>query len=157
MLLDGIATFLTLGVTQALLGICSWWVGWREMARDGRGSLLITGYQPKEESTVKLTWAVISFLFFQILKYPLCKEREVTPPYIAFLKFPSKSSHQKREQERTQGVKQILTKWHLFTSRIKTRIRQTAWAQGPAQAPLHFHVAESQEPSALLSPPLSAS
>lgn len=87
------------------------------MPRDEGGSLLIPGYQPKEESTVKVRWAAISSLFFQILKYHLFKEREVSPPYIAFLKFPSRSSHQKREQERAQGVKQILTKWHLFISR----------------------------------------
>lgn len=95
------------------------------------------------------------FPFLPHLKYPSFKEREASPPYFPILKLPSKSSHQKREQDRTQRGKQTLTKWYLFTSRLKQESDKTACAQGPAQALLRFHVAEAQGSSAFFCPPTS--
>lgn len=92
------------------------------------------------------------FPFLLQLKYPSFKEREVSPSYFPILKLPSKSSHQKRGQDRTQRGKQTLIKWHLFTSKLKQESDKTACAQGQAQALFHFHVVEAQESSAFLCP-----
>lgn len=66
-------------------------------------SLLITGSQDKEESTLKQRRAAVSSPLLWELKYSSCKEKEVTPPYTALLKSPLKSSRQKREEDRVQG------------------------------------------------------
>lgn len=150
MLLDGIGMFLPLGMCQTLLRICGRQVVKREMVRVGARSLLSPGNQPKEESTGKQRRAAVLALFFQQLKYPLCKEKKVTPPYIPFLKFSSKSSHHKREGDRIQGGKQTLTKWHFLMFRYKTRTRQNSVCSRAGMSSPLPSCSRSQEPSTFL-------
>lgn len=113
-------------------------------------SLLIPVSQPKEESTGEQRRPVALALFFQQLKSPSYTEREVPPPYIPSLKFSSKSSHRKREEDGIQGGKQTLTKWHFLTFRYKTRTRQNSVCSRASTSAPPPSCSRSQEPSAFL-------
>lgn len=98
MLLDGTAMVLLRACTRLYCGfVAGRWQGER-WSGVGAMSPLIPGSQPRELGTGKQRRAAALALFFQPLKYPPCREREVTPPYAPFLKFSSKSSHHKRER-----------------------------------------------------------
>ena len=98
MLLDGTAMVLLRACTRLYCGFVA--VRWQGERWSGVGAMspLIPGSQPRELGTGKQRRAAALALFFQPLKYPPCREREVTPPYAPFLKFSSKSSHHKRER-----------------------------------------------------------
>lgn len=120
---------------------CGGW-GWGEWT-------LLNPWQLRK-STARQRRAAAFSLFFQQLKCPLCTEKDVIPPYIRFLTFPSKSPRQEREEARIQGAGRPWLSAISSLSDMKQEPDKNSMLSRASRALLHLHGAESQEPSACL-------